>query len=85
MLRKILTILFVVLLAAWLGTEIAKDPGYAFLAYQHWTVEMPLWLLFGFLIAILFIVFLIINILSGITNFFVGCSRWQRNRRRKYV
>lgn len=85
MLRKILTVLFVVLLAAWLGTEISKDPGYAFLAYQHWTVEMPLWLLFGFVVAILFIVFLVATILSGIMNFFIGCSRWQRNRRRKYV
>lgn len=30
--------------AIWLGLKIAQDPGYMLISYQHWTVEMPLWL-----------------------------------------
>lgn len=38
-------ILLVFLIAAlWLGVKITEDPGYILIAYQHWTIEMPLWL-----------------------------------------
>lgn len=42
--------------ALWLGIKLADDPGYVLIAYQHWTVEMPLWL---------FLIGLILFLLGG--------------------
>jgi HemY protein len=39
-------ILAVLLLAAAVGVSLKMDPGYVLIAYQSWTVEMPLWVLF---------------------------------------
>lgn len=36
--------LLVLFLAIWAGIKIAADPGYALFAYQHWTLQMPLWI-----------------------------------------
>jgi HemY protein len=51
--RKLIFFLLILLAATWLGIKIAEDPGYFLVAYQHWTMEMPLWLA----IVILFLVF----------------------------
>ncbi len=42
--KRLLGIVLIFLFAVWVGIHVAKDPGYALLAYQHWTVEMPLWI-----------------------------------------
>lgn len=42
--KRLLAFILIFLLAVWLGVHVAKDPGYALFAYQHWTVEMPLWI-----------------------------------------
>jgi HemY protein len=36
--------LIVLVIAVWLGVHIKTDPGYMLLAYEHWTIEMSLWL-----------------------------------------
>lgn len=53
--RFLLVTLAILFIAIWAGLKIAIDPGYALFAYQHWTVQMPLWvagiiLLAGFLL-----------------------------------
>lgn len=42
--KRLLGLILIFLLAVWIGIHVAKDPGYALFAYQHWTVEMPLWI-----------------------------------------
>ena len=42
--KQLLFYLLILTVAIFCGVHIAKDPGYALFAYQHWTVEMPLWL-----------------------------------------
>jgi HemY protein len=55
--RRIILLLFFIA-ALWLGVKIAQDSGYIFIAYQHWTIEMPLWLGIGFI----FLIFLLLHI-----------------------
>ena len=41
--KRIAFIIFLII-AVWLGVKLAQDPGYLLIVYQHWTIEMPLWL-----------------------------------------
>ena len=81
--KKLLFLILFVIVAAWLGTLIAKDPGYAFFAYQHWTVEMPLWLAFTLIIVFLFILFIVSSILQGTGNLFTRTGGWFKRRKYK--
>ena len=54
--KRFIFYLFLLLAAVWLGLKIKADPGYALFAYQHWTVEMPLWFA-GFLIFLTYLAF----------------------------
>ncbi|MFN7096568.1 MAG: heme biosynthesis HemY N-terminal domain-containing protein [Gammaproteobacteria bacterium] len=42
--RFLAVTLLIFFLAVWAGIKIAADPGYALFAYQHWTMQMPLWI-----------------------------------------
>lgn len=53
--KRIILLIFLVA-ALWLGVKITEDPGYILIAYQHWTIEMPLWLGVVF-VALTFLIF----------------------------
>ncbi len=62
---KFIIYLLLLILAVWAGVKIAVDPGFAIFAYQHWTVEMPLWF-FGLALVVLFLlVYMLIAFLKG--------------------
>lgn len=62
---KFIIYLLLLILAVWVGVKIAVDPGFAIFAYQHWTVEMPLWF-FGLSLIILFLlIYMLIAFLKG--------------------
>lgn len=71
--KRIILLIFLIA-AVWLGVKLAQDPGYILIAYQHWTIEMPLWL--GIVLSTL--TFLV---LYGIFRFFHHLKRtgkyWQ--------
>lgn len=53
--KFLIVTLLIFFLAVWAGIKIAADPGYALFAYQHWTMQMPLWvagaiLILGFIL-----------------------------------
>lgn len=81
----ILAALITILLAAWLGAEIAKDPGYAFIAYQHWTVEMPLWLLLGLFAVLPTLLYLFSIFFGTVSRSCRQLYRWWRSRQHKFV
>ena len=74
-------ILFIV--AAWLGVQIAQDPGYAFFAYRQWTVEMPLWLVITFMIILFFIVGLASRLIQTVRKLSMQFSHWCQTYRQR--
>lgn len=53
--RRFILFLLALLIAVWAGVKISIDPGYMLIAYQQWTIEMPLWfaIITGILIFVL--------------------------------
>ncbi len=41
--RRFIIFLLILIVSVFLGLKIAEDPGFAFISYHNWTVEMPLW------------------------------------------
>ena len=79
--RILLLFLAVFLFFVWLGLKIQADPGYVLLAYQHLTVEMPLWagitaIILGFVL--FYIILRLLNQLGSITT---RWRLWARQRR----
>jgi HemY protein len=80
----ILLLLFIAA-SVFIGLLIAKDPGYVLIAFQDYTVEMPLWL--G-VIAILLGVYLLslaIKLLFALVHAPGATSSWLRNKRLQRV
>jgi HemY protein len=77
--------ILVALAATLTGLLIIKDPGYVLLAYQQWTIEMPLWLaILGLLLTIVLLRF-ILHLLGSIIHFKRNATRWYQQRRREKV
>lgn len=81
--KRIIFLFIILLVAIWLGTWIVKDPGYVLIAYQHWTLETPLW--FGIIVALLFL--LLLNIFYHLTRALFSlpakARTWRLKRRRR--
>lgn len=75
--RFILFLLFLVG-SVFLGWKIAQDPGYALFSYQHWTVEVPLWLAVLGVIILFFLGFCIIRIVDSIDFSLYRWRNWRR-------
>ncbi len=81
------TILLLLFLAASvvIGLVIAKDPGYLLIAFQDWTVEMPLWLgLIAILVAV-YLLSLTIKLLLALVHAPGATGSWLRNKRLQRV
>lgn len=71
-----LPIVFIAAIAS--GFIVAKDPGYALFVYQHWTVQMPLWLVLLFIVLLFVFAHVVIRILNGIFSFKNSAKNWWR-------
>ncbi len=71
--RRIFWWIIIFLIAVWLGTTIALDPGYVLIAYSHWTVETPLW---AFIVGLLLIFFIVFSLLRLSQNIRTLPRRW---------
>lgn len=80
--RIILLICF--LGALGLGVKLADDPGYVLIAYQHWTVEMPLWFLLMSLILCFLAFYFVLRCWHHVKRMgsYVrsGITKWQEKR-----
>ncbi len=74
--------IFLILLAAvWIGIKIHVNPGYLVIAFQHWTIQMPLWLS-GLIIIVSFIaLYILLQIIKGTWTLFSRMSHWSKQRR----
>lgn len=58
--KRFLIFLIILLFSAWIGIEVATDPGYILIARHKYAIEMPLWLaLIGLLLSFIVVYFLI--------------------------
>jgi len=68
MLKFIITLLMAGLLV-WASIKIAITPGFVIFAYEHWTMEMPLWFFLSAAFAILLAFYLLLALLRGTRRF----------------
>jgi len=80
--RRFIWTLIILIFSVWLGLQITKDPGYAFFAYKHWTVEMPLWFALLSFILLLLIVYSIARFFDRIDMSFYRFNGWLKWRRK---
>ncbi len=81
--KRFIFYLIVLFVAVWIGLQIKNDPGYALFAYQHWTVEMPLW----FAALLLVVGFLVLHqlflIMRGVGHLGPRVNVWLQHRRER--
>jgi HemY protein len=78
---RLFIFLFFLIASVWFGIEVMQHPGYVFIVYQPWMVQMPLWLcilglIFGF--GILYIIF---NSVERLQFLWYRIKSWLRFRR----
>lgn len=83
--RFIFTIAFVLIIAVIAGLFIYQDPGYMFISYKTWGVEMPLWLA----VVLAFLSFIILLLLFKIIGFLIHLpqkvSNWRARKGWNYT
>lgn len=78
--RMLLGVVLVLLLAGWVGTLIARDPGYVLIAWDHWSLETSIWFALLLVVAGLLVLrglLLLLGILFGSRR---GLRDWNRRR-----
>lgn len=79
--KRLLFFLIFLIVSVWFGLNIVRHPGYLFLVYQPWMVQMPLW--FAILCTFIFLVLFYV-LISGIDRFsflWFRMKNWLRIRR----
>lgn len=80
--RTLVYLLIVIIVAGWLGTLIARDPGYVLISWEGKTLETGVWVGLAILIAIVAAAWYLarlVRLLLGSTSALQG---WQANRKR---
>lgn len=76
-------VLFLILLVAsvWIGIEVSRHPGFVFIAYQPWMVQMPLWFAFLALFVTFTLFYFFIHFLDLFHFWWFKFKNWLRFRR----
>src|SRR3990167_2504880 len=80
MLRLIIWLIILVA-SVWFGLAILRHPGYLFLVYQPWMVQMPLWFALISLILIFGLFYLLISSIDRLQFLLFRIQNWFRFRR----
>ena len=62
--RSLIILLVVIVLAGYLGTLIARDPGYVLVTYDGYSLQTSLWVLLGLLTGLSLGVYLLVRAFS---------------------
>lgn len=79
--RILVLVLTVFLFFVWLGLKIQADPGYVLLAYQHWTLETPLWFAITSIVIGFLIFYMLMRLLNGLGTMTTRWRLWAKQRR----
>ncbi len=80
--KRLIFFLVILFAAVFVGLKIAEDPGYVLFAYQHWTVEMPLWFAVSGFILILFGLYLLHHFFNSVDSSWTAWKVWLSMRRK---
>ena len=84
----LLVMLMVVVLAGYLGTLIARDPGYVLISYRDYAMQTSLWVMLGFILVFALGVYLLLRLwrlLRSGGGMFQGWQAGRRERRAKQL
>lgn len=79
--RFLIITLLIFIAAVWAGIKIAADPGYALFAYQHWTVQMPLWIAAAIILLSFVLLHNLLLLVRGTGALAKKIRRWNKQRR----
>jgi HemY protein len=77
---RLLLLLCFIALCVFIGLGIARDPGYLFLSYQEWTVEMPLWLGLMLMFLSMLAFYLVFKLIETLIEAPSSTKAWLRDR-----
>lgn len=80
--RHFIVVLIVFIISVYFGLKIAEDPGYAYFAYQGWSVEMPLWFAALTLMVLFLVGYFLGHLLDSIDSTVYRWKNWLRWRRK---
>lgn len=79
--RRLIVLLLFLFASVWFGLTIMQHPGYVFIVYQPWMMQMPLWFaLIGLFVAFIFF-YLLINSVDRLKFLWYRIKNWLRFRR----
>lgn len=74
--------LLILIVSVWIGLKISEDPGYFYIAYRQWSVEMPLWFAMLTFIFTVFLLYAILRFFDSIDFSIYRMKNWLRYRRK---
>lgn len=78
--RMLVGILLVLLVTGWLGTLMARDPGYVLFAWDHYSLETSIWFALVFLLVVLAVLRLLMALLGIVFGSRSGVAAWNQQR-----
>jgi HemY protein len=78
--RMLLGVVLALLLAGWIGTLIARDPGYVLIAWDHWSLETSIWFALLLAVAALLLLRGLMLVASVLFGSRTGLRDWNRRR-----
>jgi HemY protein len=79
--RSLILLLLVIVLAGYLGTLIARDPGYVLITYDGFSMQTSLWVLLGILAGISAAVYLLLRTFNIIRKSPAVYQGWRASRK----
>jgi HemY protein len=79
--RKLIILLIFFLLAIMAGLHLVNDPGYALFVFQHWSMEMPLWLCILLVLVFYILLATIRALLRNLGAYGKRFQRWKKKQR----
>ena len=80
MFRLIIWLLFLIA-SVWFGLNVMRHPGYLFIVYQPWMVQMPLWFALIATVFLLGLFYLLINSVDRFSFMIFRIKNWLRFRK----
>ena len=78
---RLIVFLLILVGSVWLGISVVNHPGFVFLVYQPWMVQMPIWFALISLIIIFFLFYLLATSVDRVQFLMFRIKNWLRFRR----
>lgn len=79
--RRLILLLVFLIASVWFGIHIMRHPGYLFIVYEPWSVQMPLWFAFVTVLLTLVVLYYIITGFDHLQFLWFRFKNWLRFRR----